>query len=314
MECQRNIWQIFQGDVFIFFHKKHVLFWSKGREMQCRPKFITHPFFMPLLNDSFIHSFTQSFVRSFVHSFIRLFVHSFVHSFVYSFIHSFIHFILSFFHFSFISLISFISFIPSIHLIHFIHFSFVHSFARSFVRSFFHSFIYSLIHGGVHSLCTHSVICHAFVWKHVFSSKHFFHPLLLCVLVHPLVPHSFAHSSTHPRMHMCTHSFVLTSLSIMSGFVCSSRFTWRTANIADMLRISLEVWNFKKKRKNAQNRLPSWGGHGQQRWPWEGRVFKLSLWQRNSPKTRPRRLQWHGTICHILVTFVTGSSNSKFKA
>ena len=75
MAYQMIIWQIFQGDVSVSSTKN--LFWSEGRGTKCRPKFSTHPFFMPLLKDSFshssIHSCTHSFIYSLIHSVIHLF-------------------------------------------------------------------------------------------------------------------------------------------------------------------------------------------------------------------------------------------------
>ena len=79
MACQMSIWQIFLGDVLVFFNKNMVLFLSKECGAQCRPKFISLSIFMPALNKSFILLFCYSLIDSFLHSFISSFLPSFLH-------------------------------------------------------------------------------------------------------------------------------------------------------------------------------------------------------------------------------------------
>ena len=217
------MWQIFQGDVPVSSTKN--LFWSEGRGTKCRPKFSTHPFFMPLLKDSFSHSSIHSFTHSLIHSFIQSVSQSFIYSairsvipaVIQSFIHSFIHACMHTF-------------------IHSLLQAFTHSCIHSFMRACIHSyvppfflprhpvigssmlsFMCSFIHWLAYSSFSHSLMeviipyvpshLSCIYFKPCLSSNHFFHPLLLYVLFHPVLL-LFVRSFIHPLADAYAQSFV----------------------------------------------------------------------------------------------------------
>ena len=207
MAYQMIMWQIFQGDVPVSSTKN--LFWSEGRGTKCRPTFSTHPFFMPLLKDSFshssIHSFTHSFIYSFIcslmHWVIHLFSHSLIHSLIQSCMHAHIHsltppgiysFMHSFIHARMHSFFS-SSFLPpqtSSHwVIHVVIYVFIHSLTCLFV-------LQSFTHGGDHPLRTQPFVMHLFqnmfFLPNIFST-HSFSMFSFILFFFYL----FAHSSTH---------------------------------------------------------------------------------------------------------------------
>ena len=159
MACQMSIWQIFLGDVLVFFNKNMVLFLSKECGAQCRPKFISLSIFMPALNksfillfchsssDSFLHFFLSSVLPSLIHSSLHLSIHPFIHSCMHACMHACIH--------SFILLV-----IQS--FIHWVIHSCIHSCAHAFIHSFLPPFflflpeVQSLIFPSCHS-CVLSV-------------------------------------------------------------------------------------------------------------------------------------------------------------
>lgn len=114
---------------------------------------------------------------------------------IYSFMHSFIHARMHSFLCS--------SFLPpqtSSHwVIHVVIYVFIHSLTCLFV-------LQSFTHGGDHPLRTQPFVMHFFS-KHVFSSNHFFHPLLLYVLFHPVLL-LFVRSFIHPLADAYAQSFV----------------------------------------------------------------------------------------------------------
>ena len=163
-----------------------------------------------------MHARAHSFTHSSRHLLIHAFIHSCAHAFILMFLLSSSPDIQSLGH-------------PCSHLC-------VHSFTDLLICP-------SVIHSWRWSSPTYPAICHAFFFKTCFFFQSFFPPTpSLCSLSSCS---SFICSLIHPPISGCICTvvclFQLYSLRNISGFVYSSLFMWRTANTAEMLRISLEA-------------------------------------------------------------------------
>ena len=216
MACQMSIWQIFLGDVLVFFNKNMVL--SKECGAQCRPKFISLSIFMPALNKSFIllfcHSSSDSFLNFFLSSVLPSLIHSSLHLSIHPFIHSSIH-----------------------SCMHACMHSFIHSFGHSVIHSLGYSFMHSFMRACIHSFFSSSLLFLPEVQSLIFPSCHscvlsVTDPLMCPSVIHswgcsfPMCPFSQAFVM-HLFWSMFIHPIIYSDRSFwVFSFTCCLFFHW----------------------------------------------------------------------------------------